>query len=99
LITPEYGPRVRFATILTDAPLDAGSPVDERCGDCRECVDTCPVGAFTGVEFDPSQPREARFNARLCRDYGTKREERLGEGLCGLCVYVCPYGRSGARDP
>ena len=99
LITPEYGPRVRFATILTDAPLDAGSPVDERCGECRECVDTCPVGAFTGVEFDPSQPREARFNARLCREYGTKREERLGEGLCGLCVYVCPCGRSSARDP
>ena len=94
LITPEYGPRVRFATILTDAPLDAGSPIDERCGDCKECVDTCPVRAFTGVEFDPSQPREARFNAHLCREYGRKREEKLGEGLCGLCVYVCPYGRS-----
>ena len=94
LITPEYGPRVRFATILTDAPLDAGSPIDERCGDCKECVDTCPVRAFTGVEFDSSQPREARFNAHLCREYGRKREEKLGEGLCGLCVYVCPYGRS-----
>lgn len=94
LITPEYGPRVRFATILTDAPLDTGSPIDERCGDCRECVDACPVGAFTGAKFDPSEPREARFNARLCREYGRKREEKLGEGLCGLCVYICPYGRS-----
>jgi len=94
LITPEYGPRVRFATILTDAPLDAGSPIDERCGDCRECVDVCPVMAFTGAKFDPSEPRGARFNARLCREYGRKREERLGEGLCGLCVYICPYGRS-----
>ena len=98
LITPEYGPRVRFATILTDAPLDAGSPIGERCGDCRECVDTCPVRAFTGAKFDPSEPREARFNARLCREYGRKREEKLGEGLCGLCVYVCPYGRFGKHE-
>lgn len=36
LITLDYGPRVRFATVLTDARLDAGSPIDERCGDCRE---------------------------------------------------------------
>ncbi len=94
LITPEYGPRVRFATILTDAPLDAGSPIDERCNDCTECVDICPVRAFTGVKFDPSEPREARFNVRLCRQYSRKREEKMGQGLCGLCVYVCPYGRS-----
>ena len=93
LITPEYGPRVRLATILTDAPLDAGSPAGERCSECKACVDRCPVGAFSGAEFDPSQPREARFNAHLCREYGRNREEKLGEGLCGLCVFICPYGR------
>ena len=93
LITPEYGPRVRLATILTDATLDAGSPAAERCGECRACVDRCPVRAFTGAEFDTSQPREARFNAHLCREYVRKREEKLGEGLCGLCVFICPYGR------
>lgn len=65
-ITSDYGPRVRFATVLTDARLDAGSPIDEKCGDCRECVDTCPVRSFKEARFDPSEPREARFDARLC---------------------------------
>jgi epoxyqueuosine reductase QueG len=99
LITPSYGPRVRFATILTDAPLKAGSPISVKCNDCRECVDVCPVKAFTGASFNPSEPREVRFNANLCRSYGKKREEKLGEGFCGLCVYVCPYGRSDKSLP
>ena len=92
LITPNYGPRVRFATILTNAPSKAGSPISQGCDDCRECLDICPVKAFTGSSFDPSEPREVRFNARLCWNYSNKRKEKLGEGLCGLCVYVCPYG-------
>lgn len=93
LITPEYGPRVRFATIMTNAPLETGSPIANGCGECRECVEICPVKAFTGVPFDPSEPREVRFKAALCEQYSYERRERLGEGLCGLCVYICPYGR------
>jgi len=100
LITPNYGPRVRFATILTDAPLRTGSPITQQCHDCRACVDICPVGAFTGITFNPSEPREARFKAHLCRDYRLARATYIAEskrdkmeGLCGLCVYVCPYGR------
>jgi epoxyqueuosine reductase QueG len=92
LITPEYGPRARFSTILTDAPLDTGKPAKNECGDCRECVDICPPGAFTGAAFDPSEPRDVRFRAHQCRDYTQRRAQQLGEGICGLCVYVCPYG-------
>ena len=94
LITPEYGPRVRFATVLTDAPLEAGQPINNECGDCRDCVEICPPGAFTGVTFNPSEPRDVRFRAHQCRDYTQRREKQLGEGICGLCVYVCPYGRN-----
>ena len=94
LVTPNCGPRVRFATILTNAPLRAGSPISQKCGGCKECVDICPVNAFTGASFDPSEPREARFNARLCRDYGKTREKKFGENKCSLCVYVCPYSKS-----
>jgi len=92
LITPKYGPRVRLATVLTDAPLETGTPQANRCGECRQCVDICPAKAFTGVPWNPSEPREMRFKAQLCKDYTDRRAERLGEGICGLCVYVCPYG-------
>jgi epoxyqueuosine reductase QueG len=92
LITPEYGPRVRFSTILTDAQLHTGKPIKNMCGDCRNCVDICPPGAFTGAAFDLSEPRDVRFRAHQCRDYTQRRAQQLGEGICGLCVYICPYG-------
>ncbi len=93
LITPAHGPRLRLGTVLTDAPLPTGEPMPSRCGDCRDCVDICPPRAFTGAQFDPAEPREARFRAHLCDRYMASRRERMGEGLCGLCVYVCPHGR------
>jgi epoxyqueuosine reductase QueG len=67
LITPEYGPRVRFTTILTDTPFETGKPVKNMCDDCRDCVEICPPGAFTGAAFDPSEPRDVRFRAHQCR--------------------------------
>lgn len=95
LVTPDHGPRVRLATVLTDAPMVPGAPLPNGCGDCRECVDACPVRAFTGAPFDPSEPRDVRFRAYLCSDYSERRARRLGEGLCGLCVYICPHGAKG----
>lgn len=97
LVTPEYGPRVRWATILTDAPMEAGASIPNGCGDCRACVDVCPPKAFTGVPFNPSEPRDVRFRAHLCRDYTQRRANLLGEGICGLCVYICPHGAKKKR--
>ena len=93
LITPEFGPRVRLATILTDAPLTSGATMQNRCGECRQCVDICPAKAFTGIPWSPSETRDMRFKARLCKEYTDRRAELLGEGICGLCVYICPHGR------
>ena len=92
LVTPSHGPRVRLATVLTDATVKTGSTLVNGCGGCTKCVDICPAKAFTGVPFNPSEPRDIRFKARLCKDYTDRRERLFGEGLCGLCVYVCPYG-------
>ena len=66
LITPDDGPRVRFSAVLTDAPLAANRPMEERCGDCTVCVDACPVKAFTGRAFQADEPREARFDPVKC---------------------------------
>ena len=94
LVTPERGPRVRWVTVLTDAPLRAtGRPMEERCGTCRECVDICPVGALSGRAFCENEAREARLDAGKCDDYRDEMEENTGFRVCGLCLFVCPYGR------
>ena len=69
LVTLEVGPRVRWASVLTDASLMAGEPLEERCGECRGCVEVCPVGAFSGRSFFSDEPRAARFDVFKCRYY------------------------------
>lgn len=99
LITPERGPRVRWATVLTNAPLEStGGSTQEMCAECTECVDICPVNAYTGRAFSADEPREARFDAGKCNAYQSALREKDGLGVCGLCLYVCPYGRDGGRQ-
>ncbi len=96
LVTPQAGPRVRWATVLTDAPLTTtGTPMEQRCNDCHECVDICPAHAFSGRNFKADEPRESRYDARKCEEYFREMEkQRPGQPpVCGLCVYACPHGK------
>lgn len=94
LITPEAGPRARWATVLTDADLmPTGSSMSPRCGNCGECVDVCPVNAFTGKQFIASDTRDKRFAAHQCNEYMRAMKEKIGHRICGLCLKACPYGK------
>jgi epoxyqueuosine reductase QueG len=93
LITPDRGPWVRWGTILTDAPLHPGKPAEVKCGECTVCVEACPAGAFTGRNFEPTEPREMRMHARHCNEFFKERERNIGHRVCGMCVYVCPFGK------
>ena len=94
LVTPEHGPRVRWTSILTDAPLEpTGEPMEEKCGECDQCVKICPVNAFTGINFQSNQPREARYIARSCEKYFDEMKVNGKIAVCGMCLYICPYGR------
>jgi len=95
LVTPDRGPRVRWGTILTNAPLSPGKPIQaEHCGTCTLCVEGCPANAFTGQAFNPSEAREARMDVAKCYHYvQVERMNTIGVNACGLCVYVCPFGR------
>jgi epoxyqueuosine reductase len=94
LVTPEAGPRVRWASVLTDAPLEpTGGPMEPKCAGCQQCVDICPVSAFTGEPFRQDEPREVRFDARRCEQYFDEMHKVHEWAVCGMCVYVCPHGR------
>ncbi len=91
LVTERFGPRARFVSVLTDAPLKTGVLYEKACGKCHACVDACPVSAFTGVEFHPADPREIRFDAYRCSEY--RRDH-----ACGRCVSSCPVGKRQSRN-
>ena len=94
LINKDVGPRARWGTILTNAPLTpTGKPMENNCGNCNICVESCPAEAFTGVNFNINEKREKRYDAFKCNDYLTQREQTVGLRVCGICVQVCPYGK------
>ncbi len=98
LVTRNYGPRVRFATVYTDAPLNAGTPQKNLCGKCRLCLDACPAAAFTGEAFSAEKPRSHIYDAGACNEYMKERRlSLLGKhvfgGNCGLCVQSCHFGK------
>jgi epoxyqueuosine reductase len=100
LITPEHGPRVRLASVLTDMPLASGNPLPRACGGCHVCMDACPARAITGFELgDHPESREPALNTAACAqrlDF-FEREASVGQSICGICVQACPYGRKAPR--
>ena len=94
-VSPVLGPRVRLATVFTDLTLPAGAPVESgRCGSCRLCVDACPAGAGIDVCWHAGLPREQFYDVKAC-EQETYKYEDLG-GVCGVCIAVCPRGRTGS---
>ena len=95
LITPQYGPRVRWVSILTDAPLQpTGEGIMEpRCGECTACADICPVNAIRGKAFSEDESREMRFDAHKCEAYFNSLTSAGKLYVCGMCLYACPHGR------
>lgn len=96
LVTPEYGPQVWLVSILTDAPLPAAEPVTTgQCGNCRKCVDTCPVGAITGNLWDISLERADLLDVKKCYTHRKKMGENFSENkpTCGLCLAACPFAK------
>jgi epoxyqueuosine reductase QueG len=47
-LTPEFGPRCRFVSVVTDAVLDATPMYDgpPLCDRCMACVEHCPMDTF-----------------------------------------------------
>ncbi|WP_097027185.1 4Fe-4S double cluster binding domain-containing protein [Clostridium peptidivorans] len=94
LVTKEFGSAVRLSSVLTDAELDVGLPIDEgKCGTCNTCKNLCPSSAVLGVNWKVNMDRDNYFDAFKCRDEGRKRSDKLGveERVCGKCILVCPW--------
>jgi epoxyqueuosine reductase QueG len=83
LVNSEFGSRVRYVTVLTDAALEADGPTEAGCGTCSTCAEVCPAGA---PAEDPSD-----FDLPACFVQVTEFNERLDRPhfICGICIKAC----------
>lgn len=100
LITPEYGPRIRLARVLTNMPLAHDSPasfgVAKTCTICRRCANNCPPQAID--HGAPSDFRFNRSNIKGVRKWTTDAEKCfkfwVSRGTdCANCIRTCPYNK------
>lgn len=110
-LTPEYGPRNRFVSIITEAPLKPDPLYDglKLCDMCGECIRTCPTDAYrkevNGVKTIIIEEKEYRFaNKNLWRcswaehfglDLDLEIPEKVDEDV--IMQYYEKYGRRGGE--
>ena len=104
VITPEFGPRLRFSKIFTSLPLAPDAPkrpgVAAFCDICSKCADACPVKAlpFGPPSFDAPNPSAIRG----VRKWTSDAEKCFGfwasmSSDCAICLRVCPFNRDFRR--
>ena len=96
VVSPEYGPRIRLATVLTDMSLAPDGPIKCRCGACTECTEACPVGAIWNATVDGmyTSREEALYFSRCAgRTHENSQIPGIGARICGVCVRACPHGK------
>jgi len=101
LVTNEFGSALRLTAVLTNAPIDCGTPVTKSKCDpkCTVCVDICPGKAPSGNLWETGVDRDSFFNAHACHDAARARAKALlnmdNEARCGLCISNCPFTKRG----
>ena len=108
VLTPEYGPRLRFSKVFTALPMahDRARPMGltAYCEGCTLCAEACPpkalpTGAPTFGTFDGSESpstikgvRKWSANCEKCFGYWAKLKSD-----CAICIRVCPFAAPGWR--
>jgi epoxyqueuosine reductase len=98
VLTPQFGPRVRFSKIFTDMPLDVDVVrelgLTKYCPNCTICAEACPPKALPKGEpkvgsDSPSTLKGVKkwsANCEACFGYWAKLKTD-----CAICMRVCPF--------
>lgn len=87
LLTPRYGPRVRFTSILTTADVPPDDVMSgDLCTRCMRCARSCPAHAIE----EGAYPSTLTIKDR-CTEHNIGLASRY-ISPCGICIKVCPVG-------
>ena len=105
VITPEFGPRLRFSKIFTSLPLTPDQPkrhgITEYCNICTKCAEQCPPKALPfGPPIAKQQNRSTiagvkkwSADCEKCFSYWAKLKSD-----CAICMRVCPFNRDYSKS-
>ena len=95
IINDIYGSFIFIGYVLTDLDIKTDyTQLQERCGDCRLCIEACPTGALEN---------SYKFNPKKCISYLTQTRNKIPYELrnkmgnkiygCDTCQLICPKNK------
>lgn len=95
LLTPEFGPRILIAAVVTDAFLEPDKRnelaicLEFKGTSCKKCADACPKLAigFTGRFYEAKCLNQLNEDLKLFQSY-----------CCTLCITSCPIGHPDSSE-
>ncbi|MFX1344067.1 MAG: hypothetical protein ACFFBC_04170 [Promethearchaeota archaeon] len=92
VITPEFGPRQRWAVISTDADIpnlekNNLKALEDYCKECGACVRGCKGGAaYEKPIYHEDSPVITHIDRSKCI------ESLINNNYCSYCLKICPQG-------
>ena len=78
IVNPVFSCAIRLASVVTDLAIERTAPTQMGCGECRACLDACPILG--------SKDRLENYREQ-CLRYIISLE--LDSEVCGKCVKAC----------
>jgi len=97
VLTPRFGPRQRFAMILTDAELSSDPLLDKPvCTRCGRCISICPLQALDGAKIEEIEICGIKMpvascdwkQCAICKNGAMPGRDGV-DRLAALCVRTC----------
>jgi epoxyqueuosine reductase QueG len=99
VVTQQYGPRMRFNSVITEAELKPSPLLEEKVclGEkCSLCLENCPGAIALNHDVDPDV---LWYNSPAWTDVDAC-VELSGQHYClGRCLKVCPVARKTSKVP
>ena len=93
VVTPQYGPRIRFNSVITEAELEPSPLIQKKVCEgesCSICVQNCPGAISLRETFDPDA---VWYNTPAQTDIEACNKLRPKHYCYGRCIKVCPVAQ------
>ncbi len=87
-----YGSQTISCRIYIGADFPVNTHIRRNnCGDCRACIEACPVSCLKNKKWSTKVPRKEIIDESACLEYRSRSYSQTGRySECDRCVRCCP---------
>lgn len=96
LINKNLGSFVFIGTVITDVELEYDEPIEDDCGICSLCIDSCPTGALTAPHEIDIRKCISHLTMEQKNALPVQLKEKFNRYIygCDICQNCCPHNRN-----